>query len=406
MRLLNATTLEVESFPPDATPQYAILSHRWTTDEVSFQDMERGTARAKGGFAKLKASCAIARTEGLSHIWVDTCCIDKTSSAELSEAINSMFRYYQEAEICYAYLHDASGESDFLDSDWFDRGWTLQELVAPLYVRFYGGRWNAFGDRASLAPGIEVKTGIARAYLYGQETQDLGLASIAERMSWAARRSTTRPEDISYCLMGIFDIHMPLLYGEGAEKAFVRLQREILKDTTDESWLAWGDLPGKSMPETPEVEEDAGSEALSSVLAKSPANFWNCRDIVVCHTAEKTPISTSNLGIHVDFPEVSQSGHQVLLLGCRWRHDYENVIGISVRSRMGRYYRASMNTVLEPESSWSRAAKGTVKILGVDQYREPENPMDSLYLIDSVDPRFAVLEEPAVSLTYRVVFYS
>ncbi|KAH7367957.1 heterokaryon incompatibility protein-domain-containing protein, partial [Plectosphaerella cucumerina] len=237
MRLLNVTTLEVESFTPDAVPKYAILSHRWTDDEVFFQDIKDGTARAKSGFAKLAASCSIARTEGLSHIWADMCCIDKSSSAELSEAINSMFRFYHDAEVCYAYLHDASGAADFLDSDWFDRGWTLQELVAPRKVRFYDGKWASLGDLTSLLDSISLRTGIAQAYLQGR---DLSLASIAERMSWAARRKTTRTEDISYCLLGIFDIHMPLLYGEGAEKSFIRLQREILKGTTDESWLAWG----------------------------------------------------------------------------------------------------------------------------------------------------------------------
>jgi heterokaryon incompatibility protein (HET) len=387
MRLFNAITFEVESFSPDDVPDYAILSHRWSGDEVSFQDIQRGTARNKRGFAKLEKSCSIARAEGLSHIWADTCCIDKSSSAELSEAINSMFRYYQDAKICYAYLHDASGASDFLESDWFNRGWTLQELVAPRKVLFFNNRWDSFGDRTSLSESIGLKTGIAQAYLHGQ---NLGHASIAERMSWAAGRKTMRPEDIAYCLLGIFDIHMPLLYGEGAERAFVRLQRELLRETTDESWLAWGALPGESRAEPASTNTD--SDLLCGMLAKSPAYFWNCRDVVVCYTASKTPISTSSMGIHVDIPEASRLGNQILLLGCRWRHDYQHVIAISVCCRMGRYYRASMDTVVEPEMTWTQAPRGTVKILSVDQYREPENPMDSLYFIENIDSRFRLAE--------------
>ena len=147
MRLLNTTSIEVERFT-GKVPPYAILSHRWEDDEVTLEDMKPGGAgKGMKGYRKLRISCTMAERQGLNYIWIDTCCIDKTSSAELSEAINSMFRYYEEAKICYAYLSDVASvkipnpwednTSDFYNSVWFTRGWTLQELIAPKNQRFY-----------------------------------------------------------------------------------------------------------------------------------------------------------------------------------------------------------------------------------------------------------------------------
>ncbi|UPK90226.1 hypothetical protein LCI18_001161 [Fusarium solani-melongenae] len=236
MRLLNATTLPLETVNPGSEP-YAILSHRWTDDEVLFNDVENGTAHERRGYAKLRGCCDIALSQNLKYVWIDTCCIDKSSSPELSEEINSMFRWYKMAEICYAYLHDATGEQDYLSSEWFDRGWTLQELIAPNTVEFYANNWTKFGCRSQMSKALSKKTGIAEAYLHGA---DLSRASIAERMSWAANRVTTRPEDMAYCLLGIFNTHMSPIYGEGGEIAFIRLQRELLETSSDHSFLAWG----------------------------------------------------------------------------------------------------------------------------------------------------------------------
>lgn len=138
MRLLNSTTLELAEFMGDDVPPYAILSHTWGKDEVTLRDIQDPTKRKDDSrFAKIRACCKqAAEVDKLDWVWIDTCCIDKTSSAELSEAINSMFVWYKEASVCYAYLSDVPPLDPFLDvaefsrSRWFTRGWTLQ--VNPL----------------------------------------------------------------------------------------------------------------------------------------------------------------------------------------------------------------------------------------------------------------------------------
>jgi hypothetical protein len=176
--------------------------------------------------------------------WIDSCCIDKSSSAELSEAINSMYKWYANAQVCYAYLSDVdvdqNAESALRLSQWFSRGWTLQELLAPRVVQFYDKNWLEIGTKQSLSWLLAEITGIGSGSLSGDKV----LTCIAQKMSWAARRKTTRAEDLAYCLMGLFDVNMPLLYGEGGQKAFIRLQTEIMATTTDESIFAW------SYPET------------------------------------------------------------------------------------------------------------------------------------------------------------
>jgi hypothetical protein len=181
-----------------------------------------------------------------SRQWIDSCCIDKTSSAELSEAINSMFRWYQNAQVCYAYLSDVPAiedldhyrkDSEFRRSKWFTRGWTLQELLAPEIVVFYNHDWVEIGTKALMSGVIRSITNIDRGFLMGES--EIKPACVAQKMSWASRRKTTRLEDTAYCLMGLFDVNMPLLYGEG-EKAFYRLQLEIIKNSSDESIFAWG----------------------------------------------------------------------------------------------------------------------------------------------------------------------
>ncbi|KAI3327717.1 HET-domain-containing protein [Xylariaceae sp. AK1471] len=209
------------------------------------------------GYWKILRTCLQARKDGLNYLWVDTNCIDKTSSAELSEAINSMYQWYRNASICYAYLSDvlgpdpaATGPSNgrpsihppgislsyLRHSRWFRRGWTLQELLAPRDVRFFSRNWTHIGTKSSLAHMLSDITRIDKKYLLYSE--DIRSASIAQRMAAVADRTTTRPEDIAYCLLGLFDVNMPLLYGEGA-MAFVRLQEEIIKVSDDHSIFAW-----------------------------------------------------------------------------------------------------------------------------------------------------------------------
>ncbi|GAW20295.1 hypothetical protein ANO14919_097960 [Xylariales sp. No.14919] len=282
--------LELEEVSEDIPPRYAILSHTWGKEEVTFQEIQTLSRRqwsravspkvsaiqAKKGFVKIRKAAALAAEHGYSHIWVDTCCIDKTSSAQLSEAINSMFRWYKQASICYAYMedvkhgyHDKKGGLFHLlcqHSRWFTRGWTLQELIAPEDVIFYGEDWGYLGSKAhdedvriSLAEitGIDVR--VLEGIIQPSEV------SIAVRMKWASQRKTTRLEDMAYCLMGLFDVNMPLLYGEGT-KAFIRLQEEILKGSNDHSIFAW------------EAPADDSDEALSGLLAESPHHFTDVRN--------------------------------------------------------------------------------------------------------------------------------
>ncbi|KAE9379683.1 HET-domain-containing protein, partial [Stipitochalara longipes BDJ] len=222
---------------------YAILSHRWgkDTEEVTYRDLIDGTGKNKVGYKKIRFCGEQARRDGWHYFWVDTCCIDKSSSAELSEAINSMFSWYKNSTICYVFMDDVTEHTceNLVGSKWFTRGWTLQELIAPSNVVFYDSLWNRLGTKKTLQGDITSITGIQGNFLLGT---NLETASVAKKMSWAATRTTKRIEDIAYSLLGIFDINMPLLYGEGI-KAFRRLQEEIIKlYPEDHSLYAWGDI--------------------------------------------------------------------------------------------------------------------------------------------------------------------
>ena len=236
MWLLNTKTKQLKDFQGEA-PQYVILSHTWEQEEVLFADVDNPTSRTKQGWKKVDKCCEIAAAEGWEWVWIDTCCIDKESSAQLSEAINSMFRWYQDASICYTYLSDfpnRSGETiQFKESRWFTRGWTLQELIAPAYVVFFDQEWNDIGTRNSLSDPVQTATGVS-----ARDILNFSKCSIARRMSWASQRSTTRVEDMAYCLMGVFAVNMPIIYGEG-DNAFRRLQVEIMQISDDDSILAW-----------------------------------------------------------------------------------------------------------------------------------------------------------------------
>ena len=221
-------------------PRYAILSHTWGDDdeEVSYTDMVKSLGRHKAGYRKIQFCVEQAAKDGLRYSWVDTCCIDKSSSSELSEAINSMFSWYEGAAKCYVFLSDVSmnghdstrtppeWELDFRSSRWFNRGWTLQELLAPTSVEFFSRDCKWLGDKKSLERQINEVTGISVLVLRGHPLSEF---SVDERMSWAAKRDTKRKEDKAYSLLGIFGVSMSLLYGEGGDRAFRRLRNEITK---------------------------------------------------------------------------------------------------------------------------------------------------------------------------------
>lgn len=244
MRLINTSTIELQDFSLSTVPPYAILSHTWGDDEVTFQDLCAITsagrrADSKEGFSKIEQTCRLGRKNGYDFVWIDTCCIDKSSSAELTESINSMFQWYRNAAVCYVFLQDhfaASGEDELVKCRWFSRGWTLQELLAPKRVEFYDRDWKYRGTKLDFIHTISEFTRIPTRVLKG----DVALADfcVANRMSWASYRQTTRIEDMAYCLLGIFGVNMPLIYGEGMG-SFRRLQEEIVKRNNDLTIFAW-----------------------------------------------------------------------------------------------------------------------------------------------------------------------
>ncbi|PMD14471.1 HET-domain-containing protein [Hyaloscypha hepaticicola] len=277
MRLLNVYTMKLEEYFGSRIPDYAILSHCWGEEEVTFSDINGPDWREKRGAQKIEYGTSQCQKDNISYIWIDTCCIDKSSSTELSEAINSMYRWYEKSWVCYAYLEDVKEDLDDIyenpDEDtnndsihgnndsikslngnveksirksrWFTRGWTLQELIAPRQIIFFGKNWLFLGEKEtysshperSLLKLLSNITTIPETVL--ADPSERTSCSVAKRMSWAARRETTREEDMAYSLLGIFEVNMPLLYGEGI-RAFRRLQEEIIKETDDQSLFAWG----------------------------------------------------------------------------------------------------------------------------------------------------------------------
>ncbi|KAF4628707.1 hypothetical protein G7Y89_g9445 [Cudoniella acicularis] len=330
MRLLRANTERLHEFFESQAPPYAILSHCWGADEVTLRDMETETLewKNKPGYKKIAYACDQAIKDGFEFVWVDTCCIDKNSSAELSEAINSMYRWYQKAKICYAYLEDVdveqggeigSGDSDFGRSRWFTRGWTLQELLAPKEVVFYGKDWKSIGRKSEIAEVISKITSIPRHIV--KDPVFVSSASVAQKMSWAADRQTTREEDVAYSLLGIHDVNMPLVYGEGV-KAFTRLQEEILRVSTDQSILAWDyDILNLQM-----VQSSDG------ILADSPSLFRNSGYIVpIPSGADDESHSMSNKGLLIEVPLLTNSReahYYQAVLDCQDERDYSFRVSI------------------------------------------------------------------------------
>lgn len=371
MWLLGTTDLTLHFFMDDV-PAYAILSHTWGREEVSFQDIQslRSVAfqdiqnlrmgrlgppsfagqdlldiKIRAGYMKIERCCSQAAADGYQYAWIDTCCIDKTNSSELSEAINSMFKWYRNANECYAYLEDVAsrdGVEAFGKSRWFKRGWTLQELIAPSTVLFFDRDWVDIGTKASFSRDIQKYTGIPsdilndyrgtiekysvaqvslfRSYIIVHSQQmavnqksskkqamqffcsDFPLnwllniscafltyfevSSMLTRrkiMSWIAARSTTREEDKAYSLLGLFNVSMPMLYGEG-EQAFIRLQLEIIRKTTDHTIFAWTDIFGT---------------AGSGPLARTPTAFHDCENMVENFNQDVLPFEMTNLGLRI-----------------------------------------------------------------------------------------------------------
>ncbi|KAI1205007.1 heterokaryon incompatibility protein-domain-containing protein [Annulohypoxylon truncatum] len=310
---------------PDPFPQYAILSHTWISprDEITYQDFKHrkgdiddGIFKQRG-WEKLKRYCDRASKDGWEWAWMDTCCIDKTNPADTQEAINAMFRWYQNAGICYAYLNDIEvnrviarpnlTDVNFpLDSDlddiaskdnvadpdsslrqalrplliqakWFTRGWTLQELLAPPYLVFVDKAWRRMGTRESWAVEIKEASRIEARYLTTFSPTDFTSCSIAMRLSWASRRETTLEEDETYSLLGLFGISLPLIYGEGRWRAFNRLQRELITVYNDDSIFAWKAEQSSSQCFHGPQRKD--SNLGWGILAPSIREFWDASNV-------------------------------------------------------------------------------------------------------------------------------
>lgn len=298
---------------------YAILSHTWGKEEVSFQDIQNlKSARRLEGYRKIQSTCKQALQDGLRYVWIDTCCIDKKSSAELSEAINSMYAYYKMSRVCYVLLSDVYWTDDRTaesitallgQSRWFKRGWTLQELLAPPMVQFFARQWQTIGTKSSLALTLAEITRIDIYVLGGKSPRDY---SVAQRMSWASGRETTRPEDRAYSLLGIFDVNIPILYGEGS-KAFLRLQREIMKNSDDHSLFLW---------ESTFVDR--------AILAPSPDSFLAAGKIIKINSHEPHPFELTNSGLRITLPVVTIRQRKFLIFNCRYSNDFRGPIGLLV----------------------------------------------------------------------------
>ena len=349
MRLLDTHTGQfVERDTREQGLKYAILSHTWDAGgEQTHKELKKIQKRyigeclfpaespGSGGPAaspplsaiwkdsdlspKILHACAVARNDGYRYLWVDSCCIDKTSSSELSEAINSMYAWYQGADVCYSYLADVPAKPDtreegsaFRRSRWFERGWTLQELIAPRNLIFLSDRWTVLGSKEGFADLVNAVTGISVEVLCNRRS--LSEFSVAQRLSWAARRETTRVEDRAYSLLGIFDIHMPTLYGEG-ERAFQRLQEEILRRVSDQSIFACRvvsqdrksqilrlDMLNPGLELTPQHPEDTSPQ--HSMLPTSP---------IKCDTAAGTTLFSTSPDDFVDGQRIQPVGRAYLL---------------------------------------------------------------------------------------------
>ncbi|KAI1317574.1 heterokaryon incompatibility protein-domain-containing protein [Xylariaceae sp. FL0255] len=362
MRLINTKTLELKLFYSD-TPSYAILSHVWRGDEeVNYQEWLRRDedthVREKSGYDKILKACKKASERKLEWIWVDTNCIDKTNPAELTEAINSMWEWYRESNTCFVYLYDVMFfaiqseawiggmrvrdalsssmepihsevviKSKVVESHWWTRGWTLQELLAPGNVDFFDKDWRDGGSRVDLATAISAKYNIRSIFMTGQLLPTF--AASAEKMSWLSTRQTTKVEDMAYCMLGLFEINMPLLYGEGP-RAFVRLQEEIIKVSDDHSIFCWtwNDVPlGWTSLLAPSPKQFADSSRYRDIQSQDagygqPSIQVGDWELI---SSRKRPYAMTNRGLSVQLPVVYTLTYRFVILNVNVEGEPKNM---------------------------------------------------------------------------------
>ncbi|KAL6709793.1 hypothetical protein ACN47E_001222 [Coniothyrium glycines] len=359
MRVLDTTTFELKSGEQELFKQdgYAILSHRWVGMEITFDQLPNHIAELKQAaekqrmspqLGKIRGACDLARGQGIRWMWIDTCCINKSSTVEETESINSMFKWYRDAKVCITYLFDVDSSSTLgpptynaavqskktehasqssqsvfqrvgsdRPSEWFSRGWTLQELLAPRVMQFYDRHWQYIGTKSDLAPELERITGIEVAYLTG--AKHFRKACIATKLSWQAGRTTAREEDIAYSMLGIFNIIMTPQYGEGS-RAFMRLQHALLTTTTDESLFAWR-MPSPTSGAKYDIEADHDANWGADewgLLAPTPDWFAGCGRVVIDGGRKiERPgkgFQATRQGLQISFPPISGYGKYKAML--------------------------------------------------------------------------------------------
>ncbi|KAG6368962.1 hypothetical protein INS49_003181 [Diaporthe citri] len=369
MRLLDVDSVTEDRLPVfrkivengSSRQRYAILSHTWGRpgdyEDIVFEDIpssetfarfldeatqlkqwQRAINKKKAGFSKIANACRVARGMKLKYIWIDSCCIDKSNSAELNQSINSMFRWYKNSDRCIAYLEDLEPDGELKQCRWFKRGWTLQEFVAPSKVTFYDKHWDLFGERSDTRLSVSLSniTGIDMDCL--QDEAKFASLSIAHKMSWAAGRDTTIPEDRAYSLMGIFDVNMPLIYGEGGTKAFRRLQEEIARVSSDLSIFAWD----RSSRHTPDLD----------ALASIPDEFTEYKDMVPSYHSQH--FTRTNKGIEMKtmlWRMICDDGKERLMLPIGKQKNGKPDIGIILRKLSHNVYirRGNMQPFLDKQ---------------------------------------------------------
>ena len=353
MRLINTKTGRFQWFEDPRKVRYAILSHVWSEEgEQSFKDVQSliDAAPTESSILddpslshKIKSFCKVASERGFKFGWVDSCCIDKTSSSELSEAITSMYDWYRHADMCFALLHDVDSQKagtakernqQFCGSQWFLRGWTLQELLAPSILLFLSNSWDVIGSKQTSAALVASITNIDKDVLTFKRSLDE--VTVACRMSWAASRRTTREEDEAYCLMGIFGVSFPVIYGE-RRHAFVRLQEEIIRTIPDQTIFAWGHIldhrrlfeferPNHSAIEsipTPHSTMQKPSASNQYLLASSPEDYLESSRII--------PLSRDEFAQRVSIPP--NFAYQVFTVTAHGIHVRLPLIAIKVEER-------------------------------------------------------------------------
>ncbi|KAH8660308.1 hypothetical protein BX600DRAFT_467538 [Xylariales sp. PMI_506] len=361
MRLIKcrSKTLELEEFVGMVTPPFAILSHTSGDDDVTYSHFAKGddVRKSMPGWTKIQRACSLALETGTEYLWIDSCCIDSSSTAELTEAMNGMFKWLGQASTCFVYLSDYDTATPTTESlgnaHWFTRGWSLQELIAPPEVHFYDKDWNFFGTKSYLCQELCSITGIDEAVLFPPRDttirEILDEVPVGKIMSWASTRYTTRPEDAAYCLLGLFGVSIPIIWGEGAEAAFVRLQEEIIRNRNDLTIFAWCSNDGGPNSEKSNSVSPTGN--YRGVFARSPAEFAGCRALILDVPQRFIPeFSLTNKGIRINttLHRTTSSEHVFLSLRCHKPANPAATIGIYLKNQgVSTYVRVNPHSLFQ-----------------------------------------------------------